>query len=74
MIGMMKVRKIIMMNNIDILGLVKMFLLVCGGSYCIVHLRNDKGSFGRFLFWMCIIVVILTFIVTGLYLQENGGF
>ena len=46
-----------------------------GNGWCRFNeIRNDKGSFGRFLFWMCIIVVILTFIVTGLYLQENGGF
>lgn len=57
--------------KVDYFGLFQMSLLVCGGSLGIYHLRKDKSEFGRFLAIMCGVVIIMVFIITGLYFKFN---
>lgn len=59
--------------NVDYFGLFQMFLLVCGGSLGIYHLRKDRSEFGRFLAIMCGVVIVMLFIITGLYLKINSN-
>lgn len=60
--------------NYDISGLIKMFILVLGGSFAIIQLKNDKSPLGIILKVSYFIAILMVFIVTGCHFYfKNGG-